>query len=178
MTIQANAIVRTFQGQAPVALSEGVAQLSFFYYAHDMTTGTVIAHLVQLYDNRPMSVVTGVGFEIVNFDGQVNFVGSPLQAADFMGRPIQYASVGSGSETMQFNTTWQTPRFFRTDIPYAKFQALLARLRNGPLPAISPRPEDYRVTLFGVLGEVIVGTGNEHNVMFGASVSDLRLTGG
>ena len=46
------------------------------------------------------------------------------------------------------------------------------------LPAISPRPEDYRITLFGVLGEVFPGTGRDYEVAIGAQVRDLRLSGG
>jgi hypothetical protein len=38
------------------------------------------------------------------------------------------------------------------------------------------RPEDYRVTSFGLLGEVFPGTGDAHEVALGASVTDLTLS--
>ena len=79
---------------------------------------------------------------------------------------------------MRTVTPWEQPLPFRARVTYANFQAMLARLKAGPLPALSTRPEDYRITLFGVLGEVIPGTGTDYEVAIGAQVRDLRLSGG
>ena len=38
------------------------------------------------------------------------------------------------------------------------------------------RPEDYRVLLFGLLGEIFPETGDAHNISLGASVTNLALT--
>jgi len=53
---------------------------------------------------------------------------------------------------------------------------MLQRLRAGPLPHISPRPEDYGLFLFGILGEAFPGTGDANNVALGGSVQGLRLS--
>jgi hypothetical protein len=52
---------------------------------------------------------------------------------------------------------------------------MLARLVRDALPNISPRPEDYRISLFGVLGEIFPGTATAHEVALGASVTNLKL---
>jgi hypothetical protein len=83
---------------------------------------------------------------------------------------------GAGSATMQLAQGWSERRVFRAEVSYERFRALLATLRAGALPQISPRPEDYRVRLFGVLGEIFPGTGQAHNVSLGASVTGLALT--
>jgi hypothetical protein len=77
---------------------------------------------------------------------------------------------------MHFTTPWAGRRFFRAHVSYEQFKSMLTRLRSESLPDISPRPEDYRITLFGVLGEVFPGTRTDHEVALGASVVDLRLS--
>ena len=176
MTIEANVNLKHVLYQAPHT-ADGTAQLSFFYYARDTTTNTSIAHVIGLFDSRADGV-NGVGSETVASDGHVSFVGSPLRATDTAGAPIRYVVVGPGSDTMHNVDAWSRPIFFRAQVPYENFRQMLLRLRGGPLPNISPRPEDYRITLFGVLGEVFPGTGSDHNVTLGASTTDLRLSGG
>jgi hypothetical protein len=78
---------------------------------------------------------------------------------------------------MRVVNPWARPDLFRAQVTYDMFGALLARLKAGPLPAISSRPEDYSVLSFGVLAEVFPGTGGDHNLSFGGSVRDLRLSG-
>jgi hypothetical protein len=157
-------------------VAEGTAQISFFYYMRDATTGVVIAHLVALFDSRPPGI-GGVGLENVASDGEVAYITSPLAERDAAGVPVQFVTVSPPSDVMRFEQAWNRPIYFRAQVPYEKVRALLARLRAGPHPGISPRPEDYRVLSFGVLGEVFPGTGSEHNVSIGASVFDLRLSG-
>jgi hypothetical protein len=76
---------------------------------------------------------------------------------------------------MQFVHGWTERRAFRVEVSYDEFRALLATLKAGALPQISARPEDYRILLFGVLGEIFPGTGNDHNVSLGASATGLGL---
>ncbi|HEX3096693.1 MAG TPA: hypothetical protein VHQ02_03185 [Usitatibacter sp.] len=158
---------------APV--DAGTAQVSFFYYVQDATSGVVFAHLAGLFDNRPGGV-GGSGVESVGSDGVTAFVSSPLLATDAAGSPVQYLRPGVGSATMQLGATWPDRRAFRAEVPYASFRAMLQRLKSGPLPQISDRPEDYRVLFFGVLGEVFPETGDAHNISLAASVTSLALT--
>ena len=176
MTIEANVNLKYARYQAPHT-ADGTAQLSFFYYARDTTTSTSIAHVIGLFDSRAVGV-NGVGSETIGSDGQVAFASSPLRAIDAAGAPIRYATVGPASDTMRNVDAWSRPIFFRAQVPYENFRQMLLRLKGGSLPNISARPEDYRITLFGVLGEVFPGTGTEHNLTIGGSVTDLRFSGG
>ncbi len=154
--------------------AEGTAQVSFFYYARDTTTGTTFAHVIALFDNRAPGV-NGTAGEAVSADAYTAFVVSPLRPTVFGGAPVQYVTVGAGSAHMRFETAWPERIHFRAQVTYDNFRALLLRLKADSLPAISPRPEDYRITLFGVLGEIFPGTTTEHEVGLGASVIDLTL---
>jgi len=71
---------------------------------------------------------------------------------------------------------WSDSRRLRMLVSYAQFKAMLARLIDEAEPSISPRPEDYRVTLVGVLGEIFPGTGTAHEVALAASVTELTLS--
>ncbi|HSN21385.1 MAG TPA: hypothetical protein VLS49_11945 [Usitatibacter sp.] len=155
-------------------VDEGTAQVSFFYYVQDSVSGIAFAHLAALFENRPPGV-GGSGVEDIGSDGVTAFATSPMLERDATGAPVRYLRVPPGSATMRFGETWSTPRRFVAQIPYSSFRELLARLRSGPLPQISGRPEDYRIMLFGVLGEVFPGTGDAHNVALGASVTGLSL---
>ncbi len=176
LTIEARVNLKHVRYQAPHTY-DGTAQVSFLYYVRDTTTATYVAYVITFFDSRALGTA-GVGQEALGNDGITAFVSSPLLAVDTTGAPPLYASVGPGSDTMHTEQAWGTPNLFRAQVPYAKFAALLARLRAGPLPSISARPEDYRIVAFGILGEVFPGTSNDHNVSIGASVSEMRLTGG
>jgi len=175
LVLQANLNLRYVRYQQPHT-DYGTAQLSFFYYAKDATTGALIAHLVALFDSRPPGV-GGSAMESVGNDGQVVFVESPLAASQADGTPVRFASVGAGSATERTVDAWNQPLAFRAVVTYEQFSALLAQLRAGPLPNISPHPEDWHVIEFGVLAEVLPGTTDEHNVAMGTSVLDLQLSG-
>lgn len=155
-------------------VTDGTAQVSFVYYAQDTTTGTLFAHVVALFDNRP-SGTNGAGGEAVSADAYTAFVVSPLLPRTFDGTPTQFVTVSPLSAREQLVSGWSDQRFFRAHVTYAQFKSMLARLRQESLPAISPRPEDYRVTLFGLLGEIFPGTGSAHEVTLGASIVDLSL---
>jgi hypothetical protein len=174
LVIEADVSVPWAHTEAPVT-DAGTAQVSFFYYVRDVTSGATFAQLVGLFDNRAPGV-GGAGIETIGSDGVTAFVASPLAATDATGAAVRFAQPGAGSGTMQLGTLWSDRRRFRAEIPYERFRALLATLRAGALPQISDRPEDYRVRLFGVLGEIFPGTGNDHNVALGASVTGLALT--
>ena len=150
-----------------LAAGAGVTQLSFFYYVRDTRSGTLLAHVIGVHDNRPAGF-GGSGGEGLGNDGFTAFAGSPLDYS------VRFVAVGPGSETMTFGTTWNEPRFFRAEIPYARFKAMLEALQSQ-LPALSTEPADYRIWLFGVLAEVAVGTDHDHDVMFGGHVLDLTL---
>lgn len=175
-SIEARIDLRHARYQGPHT-AEGTAQVGFFYYVRDVSTGTAIAHVIGLFDSRSPGV-GGSGVEAILSDGQVAFASSPLAPAGADGIPVQFARPAMESAWMRHVDAWRAPVFFKAQVPYAAFAALLARLRAGPLPAISPRPEDYRLTLFGVLGETFPGTGSDHNVALGASVFELRASGG
>jgi hypothetical protein len=175
LVMEARVDLRYVRYQQPHT-DDGTAQLSFFYYARDTTTGTAIAHLVGIFDSRPPGV-GGSAMESVGSDGHVAFAGSPLAATQADGTPVRFASVGTASSTMHTVDAWNQSLPFQAIVSYEEFSTLVARLRAGPMPAISPRPEDWRITEFGVLAEVFPGTGDAHNVALGASVLGLRLSG-
>ena len=155
---------------------EGTAQVSFFYYAQDVTSGTTFAHVIALFDNR-LPGVNGAGSENVGADAYTAFVTSPLRPTTAVaGTPTRYASVSPVSDTMHFQSSWSGTSYFRVHVPYEKFRAMLTTLKAIALPEISTRPQDYRVTLFGLLGEVFPGTGTDHEIALGASVVDLKLS--
>jgi hypothetical protein len=79
------------------------------------------------------------------------------------------------SATARFGETWSEKRFFRAQLPYAKFKAMLERIKRDAIPAMSAEPMDYRVLFFGGGGEISAGTGPDNNVQLGASISDLAL---
>ena len=176
LTLAAEVDLRHVAYQAPHT-NEGTAQLSFFYYIQDVTTGTVFAHVIAMFDSRPPGI-GGSLVEELSDDTHVSFFHSPLLAVDGWGVPVRYVRLGPGSSPARSETAWMARLPFAAQVPYDVFSAMLARLRAGPLPHISPRPEDYRLTEFGVLGEVFPGTGGDHNVAIGASVFGLRASGG
>ncbi|MET0441194.1 MAG: hypothetical protein ABW071_04340 [Casimicrobiaceae bacterium] len=152
---------------APV--TDGTAQVSLFYYARDSTSGITFAHVIALFDNRAKGI-NGAGAEAVNADAYTAFVASPLAAS------AEFVTASPVSATAEFGAGWPDRRLFRAHVTYSQFQAMLVRLRRESLPALSPRPEDYRVTLFGVLGEIFPGTRTANEVGLGASVTDLTLS--
>jgi hypothetical protein len=151
----------------------GVTAVSFFYYAVDAKSGIAIAHVIGVHDNRPAGV-GGSGNEILANDGVTPFAGSPLAATGGNGAPVKFVEVPPHSATFRYEQGWAEPVFFRADIPYARFKAMLEELRPQS-PAMSTDPLDYRIGLFGVLAEVFVGTTRGHDVMLGGSVRGLTL---
>ena len=144
----------------------GVTQLSFFYYVRDTRSGTVLAHVIGVHDNRPAALGGEPGDALGN-DGFTAFVGSSLGYS-------RYVDAGPGSHLMTFATAWDEPRFFRAEIAYPRFKAMLEALQ-AQAPSISTEPADYRIWLFGVLAEVAVGTDHDHDVIFAGHVRDLAL---
>jgi hypothetical protein len=153
----------------------GVAQVSFLYYLRDVTSGTVFAHVIALFDNRPPGV-GGAGVEFLGNDGVTAFASSPLLPVDASGARVQFVDVSPYSATMRFEQTWGEKLLFRAELPHAKFKAMLERIKREAIPAMSAEPKDYRVIFFGAGGEIMAGTGPDHNVMLGASVSGLALS--
>jgi hypothetical protein len=152
----------------------GVTAVSFYYYLVDRTTGTYLGHVIGVHDNRPAGV-GGSGNEILDNDGFVPFAASPLAAVDGDGRPVRFVEVGPGSGTMTYASTWSEPRFFRAELTYDRFKALLEALKPQK-PGISTDPLDYQIPFFGVLAEIFVGTQRGHDVWLGGSVRELTLS--
>lgn len=146
---------------------KGVASVGFYYYVRDTTTGTVIAHVIGVQDNR----AGGFEREILSHDGITAFAGSPLDPS------ARFVEPGPGSATMRLAQEWTEPTLFRADIPYARFKAMLEALAASSLPGtrLSTEPLDYRVLFFGVIAEIIVGTDRAHEAMLGGHVRDLVL---
>jgi hypothetical protein len=174
LTLEATVRLPTLRNQRLPVITEGTAQLSFFYYVQDSTSGVAIAQLVALFDNRPAGV-NGSGVESILSDGHVAFMTSPLAATDATGRPVRYVTYAGVGPGTRFEQPWSEARTFVARITPANFRAALETLRAGPLPQISADPADYRVLSFGVLGEVFPGTGDADNVALGASVTGLAL---
>jgi len=154
----------------------GVTQVSFLYYVRDTTTRTNIAHVIGLFDNRARGS-PGAGEEFLGNDGITAFAGSPLAPVDGAGHAVRFVQPAPMSETMRFAQTWNEPAFFRAEIPFARFKAMLEALNASSLPgsSVSTDPRDYRVLGFGVLAEVFVGTTREHDVILGGNARDLTL---
>lgn len=151
----------------------GVTAVSFVYYAVDSKSGIAIAHVIGLHDNRPPGV-GGSGTEILANDGVTPFAGSPLAAVAGDGAPVRFVEVPPQSETIRYQDGWAQPAFFRADITYPRFKAMLEAL-HPQAPAMSTDPLDYRIGLFGVLAEVFVGTTRGRDVMLGGNVHGLTL---
>jgi hypothetical protein len=86
--------------------------------------------------------------------------------------------VPSYSGTVTWGHGWNDPVFFRAEIPYARFKAMLEAINASSSPGsrVSTEPRDYRVIFFGVLAEIFVGTTRDHDAMLGGNVHDLTLT--
>jgi hypothetical protein len=171
MVIEARIAVPWAYTESP-PISDGTAQVSFFYYARNPERGTVFAHVIALFDNRGAGLA---GQESVGSDGVTAFIGSPLAVTDPNGNAVRYVTVGAASSAMHFESGFSEPKFFQAVVTYENFRAMLARLASDSLPGISTRPEDYEIVFFGVLGEVFPGTSDSHNVSLGASVNELSL---
>jgi len=172
LVIEANVRAPWVQSQG-VPVGEGTAQLGLSIYFQDRTSGVVVAVTMGLFDNRPAGV-NGSGVEGWGNDTHIAFSSSPLAAFDALGRPVRFVTVGASSAQMQYVQPWPESRHFVAIVTPTNMAAALATLKEQ-VPSLSPRPTDYVVLSFGFGGEVIAGTGNEHNVSFGASVSDLVL---
>ena len=174
LVIEGTVRVPWVRNQRTPVVTEGTAQVSFFCYLQDATTGIVIAQLVALFENRAPGV-NGSGVESILSDGHVDFMTSPLASADASGKAVRFVTYAGTGPAMQFATPWNDARTFVARITPAGFRAALEVLRAGPLSQVSPDPRDYRILSFGLLGEVFPGTGDEDNVSLGASVTGLAL---
>jgi hypothetical protein len=167
--IQASIAVPTSRSPA-LTPGLGVTSVGFYYYVRDVTTGTVIAHVIGVQDNRPVGSGAPTA-DILSHDGITAFAGSPLTGS------ARFVEPGPGSATMRLAQTWAEPTLFRADIPHARFKAMLEALAASSLPgtSLSTDPLDYRVLFFGVIAEIIVGTDRAHEAALGGSVRGLML---
>lgn len=172
LTLEAGVSVPWVQSEA-APVTDGTAQASLFYYARDTVSGLLFAHVVALFDNRA-SGVNGAGTEAVSADAYTAFVVSPLRDTTADGTPTRFVTRSPLSAAEAFGQGWSERRYFRAYVTYEQFRAMLDRVRENS-PAFSPHPEDYRIALFGFLGEIFPGTTREHEVGLAASVTDLKL---
>lgn len=172
VVVEADVRAPALYGPARI-VDEGTAQLSFYVYYHDRTTVTAVAQLVGLLDNRAAGV-NGSGVEWAGNDGHTAFICSPLAEADSTGAAVRFATPLPGSASMQFERGWGESRHLGFSVSPAQFSAALAHLRAQGA-SISGDPADYVVTAVGVLGEIFPGTGHDHEVALGASLSGLAL---
>lgn len=154
------------------ALEEGTAQMWILWYVRDRRSGRAISQLVGLYDNRPAGI-GGSGVEYVGTDGFTIFTSSPLRAVDGTGTPVRFISPPTMGQ-MSFVDTWSESRRFRVVVTAAQLREVILATRER-IPQLSLDPADYDVMSFGVGVEVIVGTGDSHNVQLGGSFANLSL---
>ena len=172
VVVEADVRAPTLAGP-PGPVLDGTAQLVFYLYYHDRSTVSAIAQIVALLDNRAPGV-SGSGTEWDGEDGLTGFISSPLAASDATGAPVRFVAPLPGSALMQYERGWSESRHVGFLVSPGHFAAALATLRaRGAL--ISGDPADYDLTAVGVLGEIFPGTGREHEVALGASVSNLVL---
>jgi hypothetical protein len=173
LLIEADVKVPWARPRSP-AVVEGTAQVGFFLYMRDRTTGIVVTQAIALFDDRPAGV-NGVGAEGLGDDGFNAFVSSPLALRDGLGRPVRFVTPLASSATMQYQQAFADSRHFAALVTPAHFAAALAELRGKGL-GLSTQPADYEVLSFGINGEVIAGTARVNDVALGASVSGLALS--
>lgn len=174
LVIEATVRVPWIRNQRGRVVDAGTAQAGLFYYAQDIRSATVIAHVLAIFDNRAPGV-NGSGVESWGSDGHVAFIASPIAAVDGLGHAVRFLSHAGAGPTMQYGEPWSEGRRFVARITPDNFRAALELLRAGPLPGISADPADYQVLSFGFLGEVFPGTGDDDNVALGASITGLAL---
>jgi hypothetical protein len=174
MLIEGTVRVPWIRNQRSPVIDAGTAQVGFFYYAQDARSGTVIAHVLGIFENRAPGV-NGAGLESWGSDGHVAFITSPIAGSDANGAPVRFVTHSPANPAMRFEAPFGEPLTFRARITPENFRAALELLHAGPLPDISVDPGDWRILSFGLLGEVFPGTGDDDNVALGASVTGLSL---
>ena len=174
LIIEADVRVPWARPRAP-PVAEGTAQLGFFLYLRDRTTGTVVAQLAGIFDDRPPGL-NGSGVEGFGDDGYNGFVSSPLALRDSLGNPVRFITALPRSAPTQFVKPFAQALRFAAMVTPANFAAALVQLRESGL-RLSMQPTDYEVLSFGIVGEVIAGTTRVNDVALGGSVSGLALWG-
>ncbi len=174
LMVEAGVRIPWARPQAP-PVTEGTAQLGFFLYFRDRTTGIVVAQAAQIFDDRAAGV-NGSGVEGLGYDGFNAFVSSPIAPHDALGRPVRFVTAARWSAPTQYAQAFAQGLRFAVMVTPGNFSAALAQLRDNGL-RISMQPTDYDVLSFGLVGEVIAGTARVNDVAFGASISDLALWG-
>jgi hypothetical protein len=159
---------------ADFALSRGVAQVSFFYYLQHLPTGRIVAHVIGLFENRPLGM--GNGIEFVGNDTFFDFVSSPLLPTQANGQPVRFVRPGANSALMQTEEPFSDLRRFAAEVDHDAMLAIIAALDlRGPngQPA---RPEEFGLRNVGVLIEAFVGTNNDFNISYAGSFDNFTVT--
>jgi hypothetical protein len=148
----------------------GVGQVTLFYYAIDETDGRLLAHIIALFDTRPLGV--GNGREFIGNDTYVDFASTPLADVDADGQPLRYLSRDAGSASYRTEHAFghHTPLHFAATIGRAQMQRMLDDLGS------SSTPDRLRLLSVGVLVEAAVGYNNDYNVSWAGSFSNLTVS--
>jgi hypothetical protein len=159
-----------YTADADPARGLGVGQVTLFYYAIDETDGRLLAHIIGLFDTRPLGV--GNGREFIGNDTYVDFASSPLADADADGQPLHYLSRDAGSASYRNEHAFghDAPLHFAATIGRAQMQKMLADLGS------SSTPDRLRLLSVGVLVEAAIGYDNDYNVSWAGSFSRLTVS--
>jgi hypothetical protein len=159
---------------ANFALSRGVAQVSFFYYLQHLHTGRIFAHVIGLFENRPLGM--GNGIEFVGNDTFFDYVSSPLLPTQANGQPVRFVRPGTDSALMQTEEPFADLRRFAAEVDHDAMLSIIAALDLRGLGGQPARPEEFGLRNVGVLIEAFVGTNNDFNVSYAGSFDNFTVT--
>jgi hypothetical protein len=148
----------------------GVGQVTLFYYAIDESDGRLFAHIIALFDTRPLGV--GNGREFIGNDTYVDFASTPLADVDADGKPLRYLSRDPGSASYRNVHAFghDAPLHFAATISRAQIQQMLGDLGS------SSSAQRLRLLSVGVLVEAAIGYNNDYNVSWAGSFSNLTVS--
>jgi hypothetical protein len=148
----------------------GVGQVTLFYYAIDESEGRLFAHVIALFDTRPLGI--GNGREFIGNDTYVDFASTPLADVDADGTPLRYLSRDPGSASYRNEHAFgvDAPLHFAATVDRTHIQRMLDDLGS------SSTPDRLRLLSVGVLVEAAVGYDNDYDVSWAGSFSDLTVS--
>jgi hypothetical protein len=142
----------------------GVGQLAVYFYLKERSTGTLIALLWAVYDNRFDTYAP-----FASSDTQVAFSSSPFETNSF-------GSITSRSEKMQSTTGGL--KFYEIKIEQSNLQTIFGKINDfrtaNSMTSISTVVTDYDLALFGKISEVFKLSPSD-DVRLGTRVSNLSL---
>ncbi|WP_262678687.1 hypothetical protein [Paenibacillus sp. J5C2022] len=134
-----------------------VGQLSFVIYMHDDSTQTVIAVVMNIFDNRPLALQ-----EKVMHDTFVSFASTYLGGTRYL-TPSPYSGVWT-------NNTWSGFQFFRAVMTEDNLLNIVNDINSAHAAGLSTNPADYKLTSMGILQETFREDGDQ--ISMGSSFKD------